>query len=66
MKAVGIMSKTPSTFRKADIKRGVEALKSAGLKVARVEIDKSGKLIFISADGDVGGVATANEWDGAE
>jgi hypothetical protein len=44
------MSKGPSTFRKADIKRGVEALKSAGLKVARVEVDKAGKLVFISAD----------------
>ena len=60
------MSKGPSTFRKNDVKRGIEGVEATGKKVARVEIDKSGKLIFISADGDVGGVATANEWDGAE
>jgi hypothetical protein len=57
------MSKGPSTFRKADIKRGVEALKSAGLKVARVEITP-GKIVLVPKDGEAGEVATApNPWD---
>jgi hypothetical protein len=60
------MSKRPSTFRKADIRRGVEALKSAGLRVARVEITP-GKIVLVPASGDTGEAATAaNEWDGAE
>jgi hypothetical protein len=45
------MSKGPSTFRKGDVKRGVQALESAGLKVARVEIEKTGKLIFFPDNG---------------
>jgi hypothetical protein len=39
------MSKRPSNFRKSDIKRGVQALESAGHKLARVEVQK-GKIIF--------------------
>jgi len=49
------MSKGPSTFRKADIKRGVEALKSAGLRVSRVVIE-GGKLTLVTTDGDTGEV----------
>jgi len=40
------MSKGPATFRKSDVKRGIEALELAGKKVARVEIDKAGKIIL--------------------
>lgn len=57
------MSKGPSSFRKADIKRGVEALKSAGLKVARVVIE-GGKVTLVTAGNDTGEVATMpNPWD---
>jgi hypothetical protein len=62
------MSKGPSTFRKNDVKRGIEALELAGKKVGRVEIDKAGKIILFP-DNEVatGEAATAtNEWDGAE
>ena len=59
------MSKGPSTFRIADFRRTVEALKSAGLKF-RVEMTP-GKVVFVPDDGDTGEAATAaNEWDGAE
>jgi hypothetical protein len=58
------MSKRPSTFKKTDIRRGVEALKSAGLKVVRVVIE-GGKLTLVTAQGDTGETTTSNEWDGA-
>lgn len=40
------MSKGPCTFRKSDIRRGVQALEIAGVKVARVEV-QAGKIIFV-------------------
>ena len=40
------MSKGPCTFRKSDIRRGVQALESAGLKVGRVEISREGRIIL--------------------
>jgi hypothetical protein len=40
------MSKGPSTFRKTDVKRGIEALELAGKRVARIEIDKAGKIVL--------------------
>jgi hypothetical protein len=44
------MSKGPSTFRKSDFKRGIEAVELAGKRVARIEIDKTGKMAFIVDD----------------
>jgi len=35
------MSKGPSTFTKTNVKRAFEAAKMAGVKLARVEIDKA-------------------------
>ena len=38
----------PSNFRRTDVKRAVQAVRSAGLKVARVELD-GGKVTIIPA-----------------
>jgi hypothetical protein len=35
------MSSQPSNFRRTDIKRAMQAMQAAGLKVARVELDGS-------------------------
>jgi hypothetical protein len=40
------MSRGLATYRKSDLKRGIKALESAGLKLARVEISKEGTIIF--------------------
>jgi hypothetical protein len=45
------MSKGPCTFRKSDLRRGVEALKSAGMNVERVEIDRAGRIILFPQNG---------------
>ena len=44
----GIMSSQPSNFRRTDIKRAVQAMQSAGLKVGRVELH-GGKVLIIPA-----------------
>jgi hypothetical protein len=42
------MSSAPSNFRRNDVKRAVQALQGAGLKVARVELN-AGKVLIITA-----------------
>jgi hypothetical protein len=59
------MARAPSTFRQQDVTRVVKAVAAAGVHIARVEIDKTGKIVIISADvADRAGEAMeANEWD---
>ncbi len=42
------MSRGPSTFRKRDMTRAVKAVVAAGLDVARVEVDKTGRFVIIA------------------
>ena len=37
-----------STFRQADVTRAVKAVVAAGMGIARVEIDKSGKIVIVT------------------
>jgi hypothetical protein len=57
--------RAPSTFRQQDVTRAIKAALAAGVNIARIEIDKSGKIIIITTDapnahserGEI------NEWD---
>jgi hypothetical protein len=40
---------TRATFRKADLRRAVEAVTAAGQIVARVEVDPNGKIVIVTA-----------------
>jgi hypothetical protein len=56
------MGHGPCSFKKRDVKTAVEAVRESGVEIARVEVDKNGKIIVIAGK-PVGGEATTNEWD---
>lgn len=37
------------SFRQRDLTRAIKAMRSAGLNVERIEVDKDGKIIVVSA-----------------
>lgn len=43
------MARRPCTFKQQDLKRALQAVKSAGIRMQRVEIDESGKFNIIFA-----------------
>ena len=58
------MARAPSTFRQQDVTRAVKAVTAAGVHIARIEIDKAGKIVIITAGSDQPGKSTeVNEWD---
>jgi len=59
------MARAPSTFRQQDVTRAVKAVTAAGVHIARVEIDKTGKIVIITTDtpDQPGKMREANEWD---
>jgi hypothetical protein len=61
------MARAPSTFRQHDVTRAIRAAAAAGVHIARVEIDKAGKIVIITANEDdqLGKRQEANEWDRA-
>jgi len=56
------MTRAPATFRKADLRRAVEAVTAAGQVVARVELDPNGKIVIVTADGEAKR-REGSEWD---
>jgi len=44
------MTRAPSTFRQRDVTKAVRAVTDAGVSIARVEIDKTGKITIIAAN----------------
>jgi hypothetical protein len=59
------MARAPSTFRQQDVTRAIRAVAAAGVHISRVEIDKTGKIVIITADPTdrLGEMTEANEWD---
>jgi hypothetical protein len=60
------MSRAPSTFRQQDVTKAVKAVAAAGVHIARVEIDKAGKIVIITTEAtenQSGESAEVNEWD---
>jgi L-asparaginase/Glu-tRNA(Gln) amidotransferase subunit D len=59
------MARAPSTFRQQDVTRAVKAVSAAGVTIARVEVDKSGKIAIITTNGTAAHDQDkeGNEWD---
>jgi hypothetical protein len=62
---VDAMARAPSTFRQQDVTRAVKAVAAAGVHIARVEIDKAGKIVIITTNvaDQPGESAEVNAWD---
>jgi hypothetical protein len=52
----------PARFKQADVARAYKALTGAGMRVGRVEIDHTGKIIILG-ERDAAKPSAANEWD---
>ena len=48
------MSRGPQTFRQRDVAAAIRAAKQAGIELARIEIDKDGRIVLVAkgAGGD--------------
>ena len=59
------MPRALSTFRQRDVTRAVKAVTAAGVGIARVEIDREGRITIIAASASQTPEQgkEANEWD---
>ena len=58
------MARGSCTFRQRDVTAAVKAARAAGVEVARVEVDKNGKIIVIAGKpGCENGKTDGNPWD---
>jgi hypothetical protein len=58
------VARTPSAFRQIDVTRAIKATRAAGIDIARIEIDRAGKIVIIMAtEAAQIGAAEENEWD---
>jgi hypothetical protein len=58
------MARPPSTFRQQDVTRAIKATKAAGVNIAKIEIDRTGKIaIMVATEAAKGGAEEGNEWD---
>jgi hypothetical protein len=59
------MSRRPSSFRQRDVAAAVKGAIAAGCTVARIEVDKEGRIVVIVSGKEQSPErpANANEWD---
>ena len=56
------MPRGPTTYRKRDLDIALRAAREAGLTVVRVEVDREGRIVLITA-GEATDNKFINEWD---
>jgi hypothetical protein len=57
------MSRGPQRFSKRDVMRAVRAVQACRVPVARVEVDKDGKISVVAGEPAKTAQGEANEWD---
>jgi hypothetical protein len=58
------VARGPLTFRQNDLVRALKGARAAGLDVARVEIDKAGKIVIVTEQGSTSLTEPSeNPWD---
>ena len=63
-KAFASMGHGPCTFKENDLTRALRAAKKAGVKVARAEVSRDGRIVLVlKKDGEAQSISERNEWD---
>ena len=59
------MARAPSTFLQQDVTRAIRAVAAAGVGIARVEVDREGRITIIALGAEPPGEdgKGPNEWD---
>jgi hypothetical protein len=57
------MPRAPCNFRQRDLTRAIKGARAAGIDVARIEIEKDGKIVILSAQLAATPETGGNEWD---
>jgi hypothetical protein len=58
------VSRGPHTFRQGDLTRAIKAVRAAGVPVAKVEVDRDGKIIVVAGKpSENPAPAEPNSWD---
>jgi hypothetical protein len=58
------MARGNLTFKQTDVTRAIRAAVAAGVEVARVEVDKEGRIVIIAGKADSGAERNVrNGWD---
>jgi hypothetical protein len=59
------MSRRPCVFRQRDVTRAVKAVTAAGVAVAKVEVDRDGKIVVVVGEPSQNPLTSngGNEWD---
>jgi hypothetical protein len=64
--AADTMARARLAFRQTDMTRAVRAVEAAGKRVARVEVDRDGKIVVIVGEpSKTEASGEGNEWDAA-
>ncbi len=56
------MANRAAVFKQVDVKRATKGVIDAGLKVARVEIDRDGRIVVYSGEACIN-AREPNDWD---
>jgi hypothetical protein len=56
------MTRAPSTFRQSDVTRAIKAAVAAGVHIARIEVDCTGKIVIVTTQ-EPPGVQSGEEGD---
>jgi hypothetical protein len=57
-----LMGRRVCAFRQADVRRAVQAVRQAGIEIARVEIDREGKIIIVSVTPNTSQTTELDGW----
>jgi hypothetical protein len=57
------VSRGPQAFRERDLTRAVRAVAKAGVPIAKVEVDKAGKIVVVVGEPGKAELDQRNEWD---